>query len=74
MGRRLQAWSVGDIFTVGLKDGQYAVGQVVSHEPQVLNSVGLALFDPGYRRRMRPQPRSQCCVTCSQSSSPRVIF
>ena len=45
MGRRRQAWSVGSVFTVALKDGQHALGQVISYEPEVLNSVGVALFD-----------------------------
>jgi immunity protein 26 of polymorphic toxin system len=45
VARKRQAWSVGDIFTIQLKDGQHGLGQVVSQERRLLNSVGVAVFD-----------------------------
>lgn len=46
MGRsKKQPWKSGDCFLIPLKDGTFLVGQVLSAEPSVLNSVGCALFD-----------------------------
>ncbi len=35
----------GDVFAVPLIDGSYAVGQMLGHEPQALNSFGCAFYD-----------------------------
>jgi hypothetical protein len=40
-----QKWVVGDIFAIQTKDDLYCIGQIVGHEPSVLNSVSIALFD-----------------------------
>lgn len=45
MARKKQIWSVGDIFTVRLKNEQYVLGQIVGREAKVLNSVTVAFYD-----------------------------
>jgi len=45
MTRVRQQWQIGDVFVVELKDGKFAVGQIVGHVPEVLNSVTCAFFD-----------------------------
>jgi hypothetical protein len=45
MGKRRQAWKVGDVLLVKLKDGSFVVGQIVGQERDVLNSVSCAFFD-----------------------------
>lgn len=35
----------GDVFAVRLDDGSYALGQMLGHEPQALNSFGCAFYD-----------------------------
>ena len=42
MGRK--AWEVGNLFAVPLADGSHVCGQVVGHEPQVLNSITCAFY------------------------------
>ncbi len=39
-----KTWDVGNIFSVELNDGSYAIGQVVGREAEVLNSITCALF------------------------------
>lgn len=36
---RKQAWNVGDVFIVPLKDGTVSVAQIIGREPDALNSV-----------------------------------
>jgi len=45
MAKRRQVWKVGDVFVVPTSDGQAVLGQVIAHEPEVLNSVSSAFFD-----------------------------
>lgn len=45
MAQRKQNWTLGDVFAVPMSDGRFAVGQIVGREPEVLNSVTVALFD-----------------------------
>ena len=45
MGAKKQKWSIGDLFAIRRKDGRYIAGQVIGREPEVLNSVSVALFD-----------------------------
>lgn len=37
--RKKQEWKVGDVFLVPLCDGTYTVGQILSYEPEALDSV-----------------------------------
>jgi hypothetical protein len=43
--KKNQAWVVGSVFLLPLKDGESCVGQVIGREPSLLNSVAIALFD-----------------------------
>jgi len=43
MGRKKQALNVGDIFSLPLPNGKFAPGQIVSQEPECMNSV-LCIF------------------------------
>jgi hypothetical protein len=45
MPKNRQQWKVGDVFVMRTLDGKYAIGQIVGREPEVLNSVSVALFD-----------------------------
>lgn len=45
MARRNQSWSIGDIFTVRLNNGQFVLGQIVGREAKVLNSATVAFYD-----------------------------
>ncbi|MNR20031.1 hypothetical protein D3C85_1368520 [compost metagenome] len=36
----------GDIFEISLENGEVAIGQVLSIEPQALNSIGCAFWEP----------------------------
>jgi hypothetical protein len=45
MGKRRQAWKVGDVFLVKLTDDSFVVGQIVGQERKALNSVSCAFFD-----------------------------
>jgi len=40
-----QAWEVGDLFEIPLRDGSRVLGQVVGREADALNSAAVALFD-----------------------------
>ena len=40
-----QPWRTGSVFLLPLADGSSCVGQVLSREPDALNSVEIALFD-----------------------------
>lgn len=58
MGRsRKQPWKSGDCFLIPLKDGTFLIGQVLSAEPEALNSVGCALFDQRSDGQTLVQPR-----------------
>ena len=48
MGKKRQRWEVGDLFCVPTMDAKQALGQVIGQEPDVLNSVAVALFDQQY--------------------------
>jgi hypothetical protein len=43
--KKKQAWAVGSVFLLPLKDGESCIGQVIGREPGLLNSVAIALFD-----------------------------
>lgn len=45
MGKKRQLWQVGDLFCVPTVDGRQALGQIIGREPDVLDSVAVALFD-----------------------------
>lgn len=51
-----QVWKPGDCFFVPLLDGSFLVGQVLSVEPFVLNSVACALFDQRADGKALPKP------------------
>src|ERR1039457_7178468 len=40
-----QKWEIGNVFLVELKDGKFALGQIVGRETSVLNSLSCAFFD-----------------------------
>ena len=42
--RKRQRHKVGDVFAIPLVDGSFALGQVLSYEPDALNSVGCAFY------------------------------
>lgn len=44
MSRKRQAWATGDIFAIGLRNGDSSIGQIVGQESAILNSVSVALF------------------------------
>ncbi len=44
MARRHQKWSAGDIFAMPLPDGRLTLGQVISAEPDCMNSALCAFF------------------------------
>lgn len=43
--KKKQAWVVGSVFLLPLKDGESCLGQVIGREPGLLNCVAIALFD-----------------------------
>jgi hypothetical protein len=43
--KKRQRHKEGDVFLVPLSDGSYGLGQVLSYEPEALNSVGCAFYD-----------------------------
>ena len=43
--KKRQRHKEGDVFLVPLNDGSYGLGQILSYEPQALNSVGCALYN-----------------------------
>jgi hypothetical protein len=43
--KQKQIWAVGSVFLLPLKNGESCVGQVIGREPDLLNSVAIALFD-----------------------------
>lgn len=45
MARRKQIWTIGDVFSIPLDDGEVVAGQVIGQEPQALNSATIAVFD-----------------------------
>jgi len=61
MGAKKQKWSIGDLFAIPRKDGRYIAGQVIGREPEVLNSVSVALFD-----EVRDQPEQVASVSLSE--------
>ena len=46
MARNKQDWQVGDTFMVPLADASFAAGHIVAREPQMLNSVTCAFYEP----------------------------
>lgn len=42
--KKRQRHKEGDVFAVPLGDGSYALGQILSYEPEALNSVGCAFY------------------------------
>jgi len=60
--RKRQRHKIGDVFAVPLVDGSFSLGQVLSYEPDALNSVGCAFYsiralDP--KSLVVPQPLSR---------------
>jgi hypothetical protein len=49
MGRKRQAWQVGDVFSVPTSDGWSAIGQVIGREPDLPRSATVALFDERHK-------------------------
>ena len=47
--RNKQAWSNGDCFAIPLGEGTFSIGQVISYEPDALNSVLCCFFLLRYR-------------------------
>ena len=45
MARAKQKWKIGDVFGIPTPDGKYVVAQIIAQEPEVLNSVSVAIFD-----------------------------
>lgn len=45
MARRKQKWRVGDVFAVPTNSNQFSFGQIIGHEPELMKSVTVALFD-----------------------------
>jgi hypothetical protein len=45
MAKKKQSWERGDIFLIKTEGSFNIVGQIIGHEPQAMNSVGVALFD-----------------------------
>ncbi|MDV7212719.1 hypothetical protein [Azotobacter beijerinckii] len=52
----------GDIFEISLENGEKAFGQVLSVEPEALNSVGLALWEPNTISHVETLARSPVAV------------
>ena len=46
--KRRQTWRPGDVFVIPTRDAQFAIGQVIGHEPEMMPSVNVALFDERY--------------------------
>lgn len=60
--KQTQRWSAGDWFGIPLSDGSRLLGQVLSAEPVVLNSVSCALFDQRFQD-VAPPPEVKCLFT-----------
>lgn len=45
MVKQKQKWAIGDVIAIPLSNEQYALGQIVGQEPDIMKSVTIALFD-----------------------------
>jgi hypothetical protein len=48
VAKRKQKWAVGDVFAIPLSNNKYALGQIVSQEPELMKSATIALFDQSF--------------------------
>ena len=69
MGRRKQAWKIGDVFLVQNADGQFSAGQIVGREADVLNSVTVALF-----RKRFSEPEEAECAELTEDDAISIVF